>query len=362
MPKKRSLWKRETKCLTCEADMINYQYITKSQKIVYDDWMVAHMEPVGEYEPFPDVLKTTVCPNCFTASNEYNFGVEQYQWFYRSPTKNNQVKEVFEKVNEERFHVLTDVISMFERECAILDKKNNRPVHTRTRATFEKIWQNKEQYGIPFFTLMFAEPRDYITAFACFALDRYCQMLRIAYNYDVEPSSWEHDSLKQAIEDEFIDKSLDMKSPEPRFYFIGTNYLQSLEFLDELKKTMDQLNEETYNTLVQEYWEEAYKFMKISFSNDDISAIPLELKEGGMNLLMAKLHFKFENTEEGLKCLRFSRNYADNRIKQISSTNQQNFVNEVDALSKQYLEDHKEKEEEEEAAEEATTDKKKKKK
>ncbi|MEW6236069.1 MAG: hypothetical protein AB1656_11830 [Candidatus Omnitrophota bacterium] len=355
MPKKKSLWKRDTKCLTCEGPMFNYQFITKSQTIVMDEWMVAHTQPVGEYDEYPDVLKTTICPTCFTASNEYSFGVDKYTMFFRSPSKHNQIKEFFNKTTRERFQVLVDAYSRFEKESAMLDKKNNRPANTRTKATFEKIWQNKEKFGLQFFTLMFAEPRDYITAIACFAVDRYCQLLRIAYNYDVEPAHWDYVTLKNAVEMEFSEKTLDMKSPEPRFYFIGANYLQTIQFLQELMKTLEDENEERYKDLIEEYWNEAYNYMKMSFRNDDLSAIPSELKDGGMNLLMAKFHYRFKDDESGDKCLRYARNYADNRLKQISSTNQQNFVNEVDALWKERFPPK----EEEEAAEDPKKKKKK---
>ncbi len=338
MPKKKALWKRETNCLTCESDMINYQFITKSQIILYDEWMVAHTKPVAEYDEYPDVLKTTICPNCLTASNEYSFGVDNHKYFFRSPSKHKQMKEYFERTTEDRFKVLVDTFSLFERESAILDKKNNRPVNTRTRATFEKIWNNKEQIGLPFFTLMFSDPRDYITALACFAVDRYCQMVRIAFNHDVEPATWDHETLKTAIETQFEDNPLDMKSSEPRFYFIGTNYLQSIQFLEELIQNIDQTDEKKHADLIQDYWQEAYRYMQLSFDNDDLNSIPIELKDGGMNLLMAKLHFKFSNEEAGKKCLRYARNYADNRLKQISSSNQQNFVNEVEELYKHHFE------------------------
>ncbi len=338
MPKRKSLWARETDCLVCETKMVNYQFMSKSMTIEYDEWLVAHMKPVGDYEEFSELLKTTICPACLTASNEYSFGVDNYKYFSRNVRKNEQLKEYFQRTTEERFHVLAEGFSHFERESAILDVQNKRPVHTRSRATFEKIWNQKEKYGVPFFTMMFSQPRDYVTALVLNNIDRYCQMVRIAYNNDIEPPDWENDTLKSYIEDYFADKSLDMKSPEPRFYFIGMNYLQSIQILNELIEHVDKRDEERHKKLIEDYWYEAYKAMKMSFNNDDITAIPNELKEGGMNYLMAKLHFRFDNIEEGKKCLRYAKNYADNRLKTISNKNQQNYVNQVDDMYKEYFE------------------------
>lgn len=338
MPKKKSLWKRETPCLVCETNMNNYQFMTKSQNIVFDEWFVAHTHPLGEYDEYPDVLKTTICPNCLTASNEYSFGVDNYKYFTRNMRKNDQIKEFFKKTMDARFRILANEISKFERESALLDRQNNRPANTRTRATFEKIWQQKDRYAVPFFTLMFSEPRDYVMALVCFAMDRYCQYLRIAFNYDIEPQSWDLDLLKAATDEKFGDKPLDMKSPEPRFFFIGTNYLQSVQFLEELIPLVPEDEQKRLKDLADEYWKDAYKAIQLSINNDDISAIPIEVKEGGMNLLMAKLHFRFGQLEQGKKNLRVAKNYADNRLKQISSKNQQNFVNEVDDLFKRYSE------------------------
>lgn len=314
--------------------MINYQYMTKSQNMVLDEWMVVHTSGLGEYDDYPDVLKTTICPGCLTASNEYSFGVDQYKYFNRTMRKHEQIKELFKKTTDNRFRVLADEIAKFEVESSILDKKNNRPVNTRTRATFEKIWKQKEQYGVPFFTLMFSEPRDFITAVACFAVDRYCQMLRIAYNYDVEPKSWEAITLKLALEKQFTEKPLDIKAPEPRFFFITQNYMQAIQFIEEMLTTVYPGDSKKHRDLIDDYWRDAYTMMQLSMKNDDITAVPIELKEGGMHLLAAKLHFRFSNEEQGKYHMRYAKNYADTRLRQISSKTQQNFVNEVDDLFK----------------------------
>ena len=318
----------------------------KSHQIAYDEWMVSHPNPVGEYEKYPEYLKTTVCPGCLTSSNEYGFGVDEYKYFTRNVRKHEQIKEFFDKTIEERFNVLADEFSRLEKASAILDKQNNRPRNTRCRATFEKIWSQREQYGVPFFTLMLEEPRDYVTTLVCFALDRYSQMVRIAYNYDVEPESWDYKTLKDAIVEQFSGEALDMKSPEPRFYFIGSNYLHCTQILDEMTHTIHDGNDEVHEEDLKQFWKEAYTFMKLSFNNDDLSAIPHEVKDGAMNFLLAKLHLKFDAGDEALKCLRYAKNYADNRLKSISSSSQQQFVNDVDEYYKKYIEAHEEEGEE----------------
>ena len=335
MPKKKSLWKRDTPCLVCETSMANYQQMAKSQTIVFDEWMVSHAQPVSNYDDFPDVLKTTVCPACLTSSNEYSFGVDDYKMFYRSVARHEQIKEYFKRTVNERFDLLAKWFERFEKDSAILDQKHNRPPHTRTRATFEKIWKQKEKYGVPFFTMIFQEPRDYITALVGFALDRYGQMIRISFDNNVEPEKWDNDSLKNVIYEHFKEKTLDMKAPKPRFYYIGNNYLQAIQFLTALIQEVGGDAEKRHEELLVDFWNEAYEAMKLSFRNDDLSAIPCEVLEGGMNLIMAKLHFRFGEVEEGMKCLRFAKNYADNRMKMISTKNQQNFVNEVDDLYKE---------------------------
>lgn len=341
MPKKRSIWKRETKCIVCDAPLVNYQYMTKSQTIVYDEWLVPHMQPVGEYERFPDTLKTTICPGCLVASNEYNFCVDDSKYFYRNPRKNDLLKEAFNKTVQERFNVLAKEFLIFERDSAKLDQNHNRPANTRTKATFEKIWQNKQQYGIPFFSMVFQDPRDHVTALVGLALDRYYQMLRIAFDNDLEPSSWQYDDLKDTIEDHFSNRSLDIKSSSPRFYLLGINFLQSLELLKELVELTG--SSERHKDRQNLYFEEAFQAMQLSMNNDDLSAIPCELKEGGLNLLLAKMHFEKEQAEEGKKCLRVAKIHAD-RYTRISSQSQQNFVNEVDDLYKIYFENKDEKE------------------
>jgi hypothetical protein len=346
MPKKKSIWRRETPCIVCETPMVNYQFMTKSQTIVFDEWMVPHTQSISDYEEYPDVLKTTICPGCLIASNEFSFGVDDSIYFFRNPRKNDLLKEYFKKTVDERFDLMTREFANFEKDSAKLDKKNNRPPNTRTKATFEKIWQNKDQYGVPFFSLMFQEPRDYVTALVCFSLDRYYQMIRIAFDNDLEPEQWDYDSLKAKIEAEFEGKELDIKAADPRFYLIGSNYLQSIQFLEDLGETLG--NKARHEDLQDIYFEEAYKCMVFSMNNDDMSAIPCELKDGGMNLLLAKMHFAYEKIEEGKKCLRKAKIFGD-RLTRISSQNQQNFVNEVDDLYKEHFESDKKESEEAEA-------------
>lgn len=317
--------------------MVNYQFMTKSQSILYDDWMVAHMSPIGEYEEYPETLKTSICPGCLMASNEYNYGVDKMKNFTMNPRKNTQIKEYYQRCVDERFKLLASEFYRFEREASLLDTKNRRPPNTRTKATFEKIWSQRADYGVPFFTLMLQEPRDLVTTLVCFTLDRYCQMVRICYNYDIEPAKWTYEIMTGDIDSKFTNQPLSMKAPEPRFYYIATNYLQSIQFLEELIKNLYPEEEARHEDLKQQYWKEAYRFMKLCYANDDISAIPCELKEGGINLLMSRLHGKFEETEASLKCLRIAKNYADNKLRQISSTNQQKFVNDVEALAKKLL-------------------------
>lgn len=337
MPKKKSLWKRDFPCLVCETPTINYQFMTKSQSVIYDEWMVSHFQPIGDYEDFPEELKTTICPGCLLASNEYNFGVDKMKYFTMNPRKNTQIKEYYQRCTDERFLLLASEFYRFEKETALLDTKNRRPPNTRTKATFEKIWGQRADYGVPFFTLMLQEPRDYVTTLVCFTLDRYCQMVRICYNYDIEPATWEYESLANAIDARFTDKPLSMRAPEARFYYIATNYLQSIQFLDQLISHLYPEEEKRHKDLEKHYWEEAYRFMKLSYVNDDATAVPCELKEGGINLLMARLHLKYNDEENGLRCLRIAKNYADNKLRQISSSNQQKFVNDVEEMSKKLL-------------------------
>lgn len=317
--------------------MVNYQFMTKSQTIVYDDWMVAHMHPIGEYGTYPEELKTTICPACLTASNEYNYDIAPKAFFSRNTRKNQQIILMFEQSREERFKLLAREFAQFEKESAILDTQHNRPAHTRTKATFEKIWANWDEYGIPFFSLMFKPPRDFVTALVCFALDRYCQLIQICYHLDIEASSWEYEALSDAIEEKLSNQPLSIKSGEPRFYFIATNYLQSLQFLMEMQKNLYPEQEGSHAGLIDHYWKEAYRFSKLSYSNDDLSAIPCEVKEGGAHLLMARLHFQFEKNDDGIQCLRQAQRYANSRLRHITSSNQQKFVNDVEDLTKRYL-------------------------
>ncbi len=348
MPKKKSLWMRETPCLACEQTMINYQFMAKSQTVIYDDWLVSHTEPISNYEPYPDEMKTTVCPKCLTASNEYSFGVDDYKLFARSPARHNKIAEYFHNTVEERFQVLANTYELFQKDSAFLDAKKNLPPHTRSRATFEKIWQNKDQYGVPFMQKILEEPRDHVTCLVCMALDRYCQLIRISFDQDTEPDTWEWPKLKKTIEEAFDSANLEMKMTPPRFYNVGTNYLQSIIFLEKLIKEIGDEAKERHQGLLESYWEEAYKYMKLSYRNDDISSIPCELSEGGMNFLMSKLHFRFGEDEAAKKCLKLAKSYAD-RMKRISSKTQQKFVNDVDDKCKEvFAAEH---EEEEAAAE-----------
>ena len=337
MPKKKSLWMRETPCLVCEHPVTNFQFMTKSHTIALDEWMVAHPKPLGEYEAYPDNMKTTICPKCLFASNEYSYGVDDYKFFFRSTSKNDQIREFLEGKTDERFLLLVEEFTRFQQDAAALDAQANRPENTRAPATLKMIWQNKEKYGIPFLqNIILPYPRDMITTLVCFTLDRYCQMLRIAYDYDVEPEKWTYEALQSAVIDKFTDDPLEMKQSSPRFYFIGSNYLHSIQHLEKVMEDVDGA-QERHQELVDEYWKRAHRFVQLSMANDDVSAIPLETQDGGLNLLMAKLNYRFGDNDAGNKCLNFAKKYADNRMKRISSTNQQNFVNEVDDLYKQHF-------------------------
>lgn len=350
MPKKKSIWMRETPCLACEQTMLNYQFMAKSQTVSYDEWMVAYTEPLSNYEPFPTELKTTVCPSCLLASNEYSFGVDDYKMFARSPARHQKVQEYYNTTIDDRFNVLANSYEQFEEDSAALDQKKNLPPYTRSRATFEKIWSQREQYGIPFMTKMLAEPRDHVTCLVALSLDRYCQLIRISFDQDVEPDTWDNHKLKKTIEDHFTENTLEMKMASPRFYFIATNYLQSARFIEQLIEELGDDCKARHQGLVDSYWEEAFKYMKLSHRNDDLSAIPCELVDGGVNWVLSKLHFRFNEEEEGKKCLRAAKSYAD-RLKRISSKTQQTFVNAVDDMMNTYFAEPAEGEGEEEAAE-----------
>lgn len=337
MPKKKTLWKRDTPCLVCETQMINYQFMTKSQTIQVDEWMRPHTEAIGGYEAFPDELKTTICPKCLTASNEYSYGVEDYSRFFKSPTKNNQMKEYFENCADDRANLLAEEFGKLEKEGSILDEKRNRPKNTRTKATIEKIWQARDQIGVPFFQKIFEEPRDLVTVVTLFTMDRYFQMVRICFNNDIEPDNWSFKTMKEAIEAKFDEESLSMKSSEPRFYYIGMNHLESIYYLEKLNTEVYDDGEQHFEELLDYHWRHAHKYFQYCKDNDDVGSIPLETKDGGLNLLLAKLHYKFDKKDDGEKCLRFAKNYADNRMKRISSTNQQNFVNDTEALFKENI-------------------------
>ena len=149
-----------------------------------------------------------------------------------------------------------------------------------------------------------------------FSMDRFFQMVRICFNNDIEPDNWSFKTMKEAIEAKFDEESLSMKSAEPRFYFIGMNHLESIYYLEKLNQEVYGDDEQHFQELIDYHWEQAHKYFVYCQNNDDIGAIPLETKDGGE------------------KCLRFAKNYADNRMKRISSTNQQNFVNDTDAMFK----------------------------
>lgn len=346
MPKKKSLWMRETPCLVCEQQVVNYQFMTKSHTFVYDEWMVMHTHPLAEYEAFPDEMKTTICPKCLFASNEYSYGVDDYKYFFRSPSKNDRIKEWLMEKDVDRFLMLKDLCKRYEKEAAAMDARSARPQNTRSVATIEKLWQNRDEFGVKFFSeIIFQNPRDLVTVLICFGMDRYCQMLRIAYNYDVEPVSWKYDDLKEAIVNKFRDEPLSIKQPEPRFYYLTTNYLQTIQYHEKLKEEVPE-SEENQKEFLEDCWSTAHVMVQLCMDNDDVSAVPIETKDGGLNLLKAKLDFRFGDINTGKKCLRFAKSYGDNRMKRISSQNQQNFVNEVDELYKHYFQEELSEEEE----------------
>lgn len=351
MPKKKTLWKREVPCPVCETPMVNYQFMTKSQTIVLNEWMVPHTEAIGGYEEFPDTLKTTICPGCLTGSNEYSYGCDDYARFYKSPSKNNQIIEYFKQCDDNRAKLLAAEFGRFEQHSALLDERHNRPKNTRTKATIDKIWGNRDQYGVPFFNLIFQEPRDLVTVLVLFAMDRYFQKLRICFNHDVEPDVWDYEKMKEVIETKFNEESLSMKAAEPRFYYLALNHIESVLQLERLNKELYDDGEQHFQDMIDEHWREAYTYMKFSKDNDDIGAIPLETKDGGLNFLLAKLHIHFDAHAEAEKCIRFAKNYADNRMKSISSKNQQNYVNWVDDLHKEFFKADEGESEGEDAAE-----------
>lgn len=337
MSKRKTLWKRETPCPVCQTPMVNHQFITKSQTIHYDGWMVAHTQPVGEYGEFPDTLKTTVCPGCLTASNEYNYGVDDYTLFAKSSSRHEKIRQLYWNTVGERFKLLADEFERYEAESETLDLQQNRPAHTRTRATLEKVWQNRDTIATPFFTRIFEEPRDWVAALACFALDRHFHWTRIAFDNGLEPPSWEEEALRTFLFEHFENNPLDMKAPKPRFYLAASNCLQSVQFLERLTDAMGPASRKRHEERLEALWRMARDAMRLSLSNEDPGAVPCELREGGMNLVMAKLHFRFGEEEEGKKCLRAAKVYADNRIRHVSTTNQQNFVNETEDLYKKWF-------------------------
>ena len=349
MPKRQSLWKRETQCLVCEHKINNFQAMAKSQSVEYDDWLIARSKGVGEYDDFLPTLKTTICPNCLVASNEYSFGVDKYKYFTRNMRKNGKIVEMFQGAEDGRFKVLAQEFENLEEECAVYDKEKGKPPNMRCRATLEKIWSQRDKYAEPFFTMLFSEPRDIATALVCFAVDRHCQMLRLGYDNDIEYDPNDPNDVLAKVKEFYDGTTLDMKSPETRLFYIAANYQQSIQFMDEMAEHICPDSKEKYEERRQFYRQEAFDFLRFSQANEDMSAIPIEFKDGGMGYLLCRYYLEDGNEEEAIKNLRLAKRYTDNTLKRISTTNQQNFVNWVDDLSKQLLE--KEEEEGEEAAE-----------
>lgn len=342
MPKRPSLWKRETDCLVCEHKMINYQAMAKSQSVEYDDWLVGHSKGIGEYDRYPSTLKTTICPNCLTASNEYSFAVGDYKYFSRSVRKNNLLVEMYQNTADGRYKILAGELEALHEECAIYDRKKGKPPNMRRSGTLEKIWSQRERYAEPFFTMMFAEPRDYAMALVCFAMDRHCQMLRIGYENDVEYDPNDPSDVHNKVKAFFEGTKLDMKTAQTRLFYIAINYQQCVQFLDRMVEDLSLDSSEKHEELKTLYHQEAFDFFRYSEANEDMTAIPLELKEGGMGYLLCRFHREAGDEEEARKWLRVAKRYADNTLKRISTTNQQHFVNWVDALYKELFEPEEE--------------------
>jgi len=360
VPKRQSLWKRETKCLVCETKVFNFQAMAKSQKTEYDEWLVPHSSGIGEYDDYLPTLKTTVCPKCLMASNEYSFGVDNYKYFTRNMRKNSKLVEMYQETIEGRFQVMAREFERLEEECAVYDKEKGKPPNMRCRATLEKIWSQREQYAEPFFTLLFSEPRDYATALVAFAMDRHCHLLRLGYENDIEYDSSNPDDVHDKVKAFFEENTLDMKSADTRLYYVASNYLQCEQFLDHLAENVCPESKEKYAERKQQYHKEAFDFLRYSEANEDMSAIPQEFKEGGMGYLLCKLYLEVGDKETAQKHLAMAKRYANNTLKRISTTSQQNFVNWVDDIDK--MMNPPEEEETEEAPEENSKDKKKKKK
>lgn len=340
MPKKKSLWARDCKCLVCENEMFNYQYMAKSQTVVLDEWMVPHTHPVGEYEDFPNTLKTTICPACLMSSNEYGLGVDKYIYFTRNMARNTRLQEFYSGFTNERFAYLCENFERFEEEAAEYDQKKGKPNRMRTRQTLEKVWQLGGDYPKQYFKLLFEAPRDLATAIVLMAMDRHTQMTRIAYEYDLEPASMDFATVRQRVCEHYDENTLDMKMGDPRFYFTAMNYMVCWGMLKELAEQLYGGDMERYEELRKEYLGEAFRWFRYSHNNDDISAIPLELKDGGLHLMIALLYRETgsEDVEQMQTHLRGAKRYADNALKRISNNNQQNFVNQVDALWSEVME------------------------
>ncbi len=377
MPKKKTLWARDCKCLVCDEPVVNYQFMTKSQTIELDDWLLPHTKPVGDYEEFPQTLKSTICSACLMCSNEYGYGVDKNIYFTRNMARNSKVQEFYKEFVQDRFNYLLDQYDIFHEAAAKLDEQNGKPTKMRTRQTLEKVWQLGGDYPKQYFKLLFEAPRDVVTTLIASALDRYCQMARIAYEYDLEPSSWDYKTVYEGLCAHYDEHKLDMKMPQPRFFYTATNYMQSRAFLVELAETAYGGDTAPFEDLMKEYYEEAFRWFRYSFNNDDVSAIPIELKDGGLNLILARFWKETVEAqgidlnavsdeeddaaeeEEGKKSpvdelkvhLRLAKRYADNALKRIANTNQQNFVNWVDNMWKEVMESGKEQEGEGEAEE-----------
>lgn len=341
MPKKKSLWARDCKCLVCETETVNYQCMAMSQTVELDDWLVPHLVPVGEYESFPPTLKTTICSSCLMASNEYNYGVEKYIYFTRNMARNGKVQEFYKSFIEERFQYLCEQFELFEEEAAKLDMERGKPEKMRSRATLEKVWKLGGDYPKQYIKLLFDAPRDLVTSLVACSMDRYCQMARIAYEYDLNPPQWDYKTVRDVVCAHYDENKLDLKMSEPRFYYTAINYMHSREQLLDLSKQLGK-DESAYESLISEYFDESFRWMRYCYNNDDLSAIPLELKDGGINFVLARFYKEAGADDEATKeklifHLRGAHRYANNALKRIANTNQQRFVNAVDDMWKEYM-------------------------
>ncbi|MFH1740862.1 MAG: hypothetical protein ABIH23_17785 [bacterium] len=129
-----------------------------------------------------------------------------------------------------------------------------------------------------------------------------------------------------------------MKSAETRLFYIAANYLQCIQFIDEMAEHVCPDSKEKYADRQKVYHDEAFNFLRYSQANEDMTAIPIEFKDGGMGYLLCRFYKELGNEEEAVKNLRLAKRYTDNTLKRISTTSQQNFVNWVDDLCKELLE------------------------